>query len=210
MTHLRSGIVIFLGLGFLAPLLPSTARSQRSADAEPPALTAAQQQRAVAFAEAHHPELAGLLNRLRQNGRAEYRAALRELLQDAERLGRLQERMPERYERELEAWKLDSRIKLLAARLTMSDDPEAEAQLKQLVRERIDVRIAQLKSDRERLQTRLQRVDESINRLERQPETAAAREVERILNVVKGRQRTPKSSPKTSTSPPPNASPKRK
>lgn len=135
---------------------------------------------ALAFAEEHHPELAGLLRQLRTRNEREFDRAARQIVSTAERLERLRDRDAERYEIQLETWKLDSRIKLLAARLSMGDDPALEKQLAELVATRIDVRVRQLKLDREQLEQRLQTTAATIDRLESDREKAIERELRRI------------------------------
>ena len=141
---------------------------------------ARQAERALEFAREHHPELARLVGQLRKSKPAQFKSAVRHLIQSQERLERLQTRSPERYETALEAWKLDSRIRLLAARMTMSEDPELEAELRTVLRQRTDLRLRQLSEERDRLSTRLKRIEETISRIESDPEAAAARDLERV------------------------------
>lgn len=137
-------------------------------------------EQALEFAREHHPELASLVSKLQKGKPAQFKSAIRHLVQSQERLQRIQLRSPERYELALEAWKLDSRIRLLAARMTMSDDPELEAELKTILRQRTELRLQQLSEERDRLKTRLERIEENIARIESDPEAAAARDLERV------------------------------
>ena len=85
-------------------------------------LTPEREAAAITFVRQHHAELVDLLNQLKETKPAEYQAAIRELFQTSERLAQLREQDPQRYELELDAWKTKSRIRLLAARSTMSGD----------------------------------------------------------------------------------------
>jgi hypothetical protein len=117
---------------------------------------------AVEFARTHHPELAGLLDQLRKSAPKEYAAAIGDLNRSRERLDKTRERLPERYELELAEWKINSRIRLLAARLAMGGDDELEAELRSALRDRTNVRLKLLQDERERTAKRLSKLDEQI------------------------------------------------
>ena len=144
-------------------------------------MTPGREAAALKFAQLHHPELERLLARLENNNPAEYRRAIRKLYQDSERLARTAERSPDRHELELDAWKLDSRIRLLVARMSMSSDIEKlDSQLQALLQERVDLRLRQLRAERERIESRLARVTESIDEIESDPEAAALKDLQRV------------------------------
>ena len=140
---------------------------------------------ALAFARAHHPELADLLERLKTSDRSAYEKAVRDVYQAGDRLGKLRESDPQRYELALQTWTIDSRIRLLAARSTMSDDPAIEEGLRELLRERQQVRLATLRFDRDRLQARLTRIEEQIASLERDPVKSVESDLARIKRDMK-------------------------
>lgn len=140
---------------------------------------------ALAFARSHHPELAELLERLATTDRAAYEKAIRDVSQASERLARLRENDPERYDVALRLWTLDSRIRLLAARSTMSDDPAIDERLRELLRERRRVRLASLRLERTRLLTRLEKVEGQIAQLEGDPAPAVENDLTRIKREVK-------------------------
>jgi len=161
-----------------APIKPKPARPA------PAPLSAEREAAALAFAGEHHPELAALIAKLRTDNRPQFDRALRELAQDRERLVRLKKQSPAQYDLGLAAWKLDSRAHLLAARMTMSQDPALEAELKQVLRERVDVRLKQLQFERGRLQDRLAQVKTSIQGIEADKESAADKDLQRIKRSV--------------------------
>ncbi|HUE16901.1 MAG TPA: hypothetical protein VMR25_22180 [Planctomycetaceae bacterium] len=150
----------------------------------PAALTAEREADALAFAREHHPELAALIEKLRKDNRRQFDRAIRELAQDHERLVRLKKVSPPQYDLALAAWKLDSRAHLLAARMTMSQNPALEAELKQVLRDRVDVRLKQLQFERGRLQDRLTTVDKAIQGIEGNKEAVADRDLQRIKHSV--------------------------
>jgi len=144
-------------------------------------MTPGREAAALKFAQLHHPELERLLARLENNNPAEYRRAVRKLYQDSERLARTAERSPDRHELELDAWKLDSRIRLLVARMSMSSDNEKlDSQLQALLQERVDLRLRQLRGERERIESRLARLTETIDEIESDPTGAALKDLQRV------------------------------
>lgn len=142
---------------------------------------------AMTFARRHHRELAALLEQLKQMNPSRYESAISDLFRASERLARLQERQPERYESELAIWKIDSRVRLLAARSVAGTDDTNTAQMKKLLLERNNIRVRQLEADRERLQGRLERLDETIGQLREGGKEQAERDLERLLRTVRGR-----------------------
>jgi len=140
---------------------------------------------AVGFARTHHPELADLLERLRDANPRAYRAAVQDLSRDRVRLERLQERAPERYEYELKLWAMNSHIRLLAARAIRGNADEVRPKLQALMQERHDFRLSRLREERARLTTRMQRVDATIRELETEPPSDA--DVDALLTRVKSR-----------------------
>ena len=151
----------------------------------PPRVTKDLEASALAFAREHHRELAELLGRLKSADRAAYDKAVAELSQASERLARLKENDAERYQLSLEIWTLDSRIRLLAARMTMASDPGIEGEIRDLLRDRQRVRLALLRLDRERFATRLERVDAQISQLENNSSAAIENDFARIQREVR-------------------------
>lgn len=147
---------------------------------------------AMLFAQQHHPELAELLTRLRDSNPGQFTKAIRELDQTRERLEKNRERDPERYSIMLHEWQLDSRVRLLAARMTMSTSAELETELRQVLTERHDVRLQLLTYDRERSQARLQKMDEQIAEHVQSREATVDRELDRIKKNADVRKRTMK------------------
>ena len=171
---------------------PKTTSNQPAA--KPPRLTPAQHDAAaLAFARENHPELAELIAKLRRENPHQFDRALRELSRDYDRLTRIKQLAPTQYELSLAAWKLDSRAHLLAARMTISQDPALEGELKQVLRERIDVRLKQLDSERGRLQDRLAQIKKSMDAIE-DKEAAADKDLQRIKRSV-ARNRRPAKKP---------------
>lgn len=146
---------------------------------------AAAESTALEFAREHHPELAALLKRLKAGSPQGYEEAIRDLSRVNERLARMRGRAPERYELELELWKLDSRIRLLAARLAMNDDPELRDQLQTLIRKKLDVRKASLEDEQKRITARLDRIESDLTELQKDRDALVEAEQERLLKSAR-------------------------
>ena len=131
-----------------------------------PLFTPEREAAAMTFVAAHHAELAPLLAHLKKSRPSEYQKAIRKLFNDSERLAHNRESQPQRYELELQEWKLGSRIELLVARLSMDRNPALEAELRRTLTEQMDIRRAMLNMERERLLQRAKVLDQQITELE--------------------------------------------
>ena len=121
----------------------------------------------IAFAHEHHPELAGLLEQLRKSRPNEFNKAVKELRQQISALDRVRERSPAKYSEQLVSWKRDSQIRLLMARWAKKNDPAIEKEIRALLKERREARLAQLKADRERLNQQQRKLDEQLLEFEK-------------------------------------------
>lgn len=128
----------------------------------PAALTAEQKKQAMAFAREHHPELAELLTQLQKHSPGGFKRGIREVQRSAQRLNRMKEKQPARYEYELKRWKTDSRIRLMTARWIMSQDPDLEQQILMLLQDRQEARLDRLSKDRDKLAARLKQIEEQL------------------------------------------------
>jgi len=159
------------------------AKSEKSRAArELPAFTSEREAAALTFIGLHHPEMAELLRQLKSTTPAEYKREVRVLFRSSETLAELRERDPELYELELRAWILDSRIRLLAARLSMAPSESVEQELRQALSEQIDVRIAQQTLTRRRLESRLADLNMQIERLEENRDEQIEKRMKSLLS----------------------------
>ncbi len=143
---------------------------------------------ALAFAGEHHPELKTLVESLKSANPGEYKKAIHDLARTQERLAKLQgTKAGNRHDHELALWKLDSRIRLTAARSAMKETEELRAELKTLVEQRQALALQQLKDDRERTAARLAKIDIELQAVESQPAQAVDAEVDRLLRSVKSK-----------------------
>ncbi len=147
-----------------------------------------QEAAALAFAGEHHPELKTLVESLKSANPDGYKKAVHDLYRTQEHLTKLQGTKPgaaNRHDHELARWKLDSRIRLTAARSAMTDTAELKAELKTLVEQRQALSLNQLKADREHTAARLAKMDEELKVAEANPGQAVDAEVDRLLNSAK-------------------------
>ncbi|MGE3313654.1 MAG: hypothetical protein AB7O26_00975 [Planctomycetaceae bacterium] len=151
---------------------------------EKPLSAQVSEEETIAFARANHPELADLLGDMKQKksqkSLKEYNRAISQLNQTRLRLARIQKATPGKYELSLAVWKLDSRIQLLAARMTMSDEATFGEELKQLLSERYDARVKELEFDREQLAERLKKADQTLSKAAENREKTLQSELAKI------------------------------
>jgi hypothetical protein len=136
---------------------------------------------AITFARQHHPELAELLGQLRQGDPRAFAEAVADIERALDRLEKLRDRQPERYASALEEWRLSSRIQLVLARLAISKDPLLEVELADLVRQRQDVRLAQLRAERERMERRIEKIGAMLAEHDADANEAVERECRELV-----------------------------
>jgi hypothetical protein len=161
-------------------------------DDKPPAPVTAEKAAAVnAFVAEHHPDLGELLRHLKglKNQRP-YERAVRELSAASDRLANLQKNDSARYELELKAWKVKSRIQLLSARLTMKDDDQLKTELKVALSEQYDIRREIMTAEKNRLQDRLQKLDRDLADYDTRRDEAIEKQFKQLTTVPKTRPAT--------------------
>lgn len=138
----------------------------KPSDSDGSGFTPEREAAALTFVERHHPELHAVLKKLKQADPKAYRTAIRELFRSSERLAASREKLsPEAYELELAAWKAQSRVELLSARMVMGATPELEAELRRALGEQQEVKRQQLELERQRAAKRLDDLDKQLERL---------------------------------------------
>ncbi|MCA8996387.1 MAG: hypothetical protein KDA80_05375 [Planctomycetaceae bacterium] len=195
-------ILILFGLAVLRPVWAEPGNEQPVAQGRSHVAQERSEREVAAlkFARKHHRELAVLLDQLKQMDENGYDSAINELARTAERIAKLEARQPERYQAEIEIWKLDSRIRLLVAR-SAADPMAAQAEVEQLLNKRNAVRLELLKLDRDRLAERLKKLEESIGNYEDKGDQIAQQEAERLLRSVRTRRPSPQNRLKQSSAP---------
>jgi len=120
-----------------------------------------------AFVILNHRELDDVLTKLKSASKPEYEKAVRQIYVYAERLNRLKEDDPERHEIELRLWKIDSRVRLLTARMTVAESDDAQDELKKAVTDEFDAKADMLKLEHRRYSARLKKLEAELARLEK-------------------------------------------
>jgi hypothetical protein len=208
-------------LVLLAPLMVAATEPAQNPPVVPPVkpakaperapLTPEREAAAITFVRQYHHELVDLLNQLKETKPAEYQSTIRELFQISERLAQLREQDPQRYELELAAWKIKSRIQLLAARSTMSADKSFEDQSHEAIVELWDVRLKLMKLERDRTAERLEKLDKNIEQFQASQSAEIQRQFDRLLKQISTSRdqlkaaRQDKPTPKTGPKSDPNA-----
>ncbi len=165
-----AGALKWFGLLLICTLLlcPSAAWSQD--DERPKAkaapVSAEREAAALEFVKEHQPELARLLEYLRRKQPRQYQRAIRELARTADRLKLSRERDPRRYELELQAWQVRSRIDLLAARWQVQPDEKIKERLRAAITEQMTLQKQILERERDKVAQRLKTVESQLERLD--------------------------------------------
>jgi hypothetical protein len=150
-----------------------------------PVFTAEGEAAALKFVGENHRELAALLKQLKANSPEEYKRAIRELFRTTEKLAQTKATDLERYELDLEGWKIDSEIRLLAAKLTMGDNEELRGKLRQQFARKSRLQVQRLQLERRRAEQRIKRIDETIEKLTREESQIADRQMDEMLRAVR-------------------------
>ncbi|TWT60420.1 hypothetical protein [Rubinisphaera italica] len=139
---------------------------------------------ALKFAELHHPELVQLLEALREIDQKQFRKAIEEIFRVSEKLARSKSRNPERYDLELKAWKLTSRLNLLVASLPMASDYDAAMQnIKKAYTRKLEIQIKLLEMEEVAARKRLERIQESIASSQSDQEENINKQLQRIRKM---------------------------
>ncbi|HBB74885.1 MAG TPA: hypothetical protein DC048_10620 [Planctomycetaceae bacterium] len=181
----RSPTIVLPGIAVLGIviLLGSIVAVVADEPAKPEA--ASREKVARRFAAEHHPELARLLGELAKQDRKQYDAAITDIHRAIDRMEKYREKHPEKYEITLEDWKLSSRIRLAVARMSLTKDPELEAQLRELVEGRQRLRLKPLRTEAERIESRLEKIRTTIAEHDANPEAAVEKELASLLRSVR-------------------------
>ncbi len=138
------------------------------------------------FAGSQDKQLGQLLRKLEQQRPQQFREALLNLARDEERLTNLQSRDRERYELELQQWKNNQRLQIVAARLALSGDAEGgREQLEKLLQSRQELRRQILELEVRRAEERVTRAQEQLSRFEQTKTADLKRQADLLLARIK-------------------------
>jgi hypothetical protein len=158
-------------------------------------INAKHERAALDFVEQHHKELSGLLGHLKSAEPKKYQQAIAELYRTRERLEGFEKRDPERFELELELWKTKSRIQVLAARMTMSMEPELEADLLKLFKQQSELQIRQLEHEQQAVTNRLAKIESHLSAKKAAIEQEPERRLKQLLQTIRRGEKQAKKEP---------------
>ena len=133
------------------------------------------------FVSENHPEALRLLNWLQNNRPEHFRKAIRTIASSYRRLMALKKNQPQRYEAALNMWKLRSRINLVAAQVTLKPSDELRKELRSMIKEHHRLRMEQLRQEKSKLASRLNRIDEQLGKSESEIEAIIQKEMRAVL-----------------------------
>jgi len=166
---------------------PTKVEKAKNKPVKPPHRFTSQEEKiARDFARRHHPELLLILDHLEESLPNEYRHAINDLNKTAKRIAQLKDRGSDRYEIELHAWKLRSRIQLLAAQLQLEpENAKLRGALREALLEQADLQIAACEAEQQRQVERLKRLEEQIRRLREERERRIEKQIEALTRPKK-------------------------
>lgn len=141
---------------------------------------------ALAFAKKHHPELEKLLRQLRGMDQKEYGKAVRELYRVSERLSLMESRAPHFYQVQLDLWKANSSATLLAARLQLNPGNEdLRQEFRAALQRKFETQIRVNEEELARARERVQRLEQNLERLERDGPQMIERQLRQLAPKTK-------------------------
>ncbi len=143
-------------------------------------LTRRREAAALRMAKQHHPELFVLIQRSKKRFPRAYNSAIRELVADHARISHAEVIGQQDYDAALAEWKLRSQVRLVAARMTVDNQPELQKQLETLLTQGEHAK-------RRKIQLQIQRQQDQITRLRRRLDQDPARNVQRQLRAINKR-----------------------
>lgn len=149
-----------------------------------PDFTPERETAALDFVQRNHPKLAGLLTGyLKAHDKKEYQREIRKLFRASDRLAQIKKRGDaKRHAIELKTWKVDSKIRLLAAQLSMDRQNDSlRGLLHKLLVQKNGLQLKRFELDRERVKQRLERLDITIKKYKSNPNDRADKALKKIL-----------------------------
>jgi hypothetical protein len=170
---------------------PAMAKDGSVAKPELPPFTPQREEAALRFIVEHNAELGQVLRPLKTFARDQYEQAIRELSQTIDRMAAVQQNDKELYELMLGAWKVNSQIEVLAARLASGKESDSalEAELKGLLYQQIELQRQQVEHNRQRTLASLKSMEAGIKWLTENRDQLAERRFQHLIQVRQKMQR---------------------
>jgi len=180
---MRSSLFILICACALAfpPQSGDVCLAERNTQGDMGEITPEREAAALKFVELHHPELRDLLNALREADKKQFNRAIEDIFRVSERLARIKSRTPDRYEIELDLWKVNSRLNLLIASLPMAQDYDiAMKEIERAITQKQELQLKLLQLEERAAQQRLDRVKKSIAEAKKNGKENIAKQLQRI------------------------------
>ena len=159
---------------------PKSKNGRKTVSKQRPRPNKRQVKQALAFARTHHSELASLIERLKAvRDRSAYDKAIAELSRTVQRIEPVKVTNPKRHAMLVELWKLESQARPMVARSMVKPDPKNGASLREILRERAELRRIMLQADIKRSRARVERFQSQLKALENL-DRATDRELQRL------------------------------
>lgn len=214
MFVLRSLLILALLFGSLAAATADDAAADETlksvegaakSKTKPMVITPEREAAVLTFVRLNHPELEALLVHLKAaSNNKDYERAIRELYRVTERLALIHDRDSTQYELELRAWKIQSRLQLLSAKMQMASKDDLKQQIKEALKEQHEVKAALLARQRQKLVEETKRIEENLNRLESQKESTLQKQLETLTREQSTDENKPSSAGKPTETKPTN------
>ena len=178
-------VLTLLAAGVLTATVVVAADKPNSSAAAPmPMPTSDREAAAIQFVRDNHPDLVELLARLKDAKPNQYADAINQLFKTSQRLAQLREQDPQRYQLELEAWKVKSRLQLLMARVTTSPDQKLDADIRAALTAQADVQLRLVKLERDRVADRLAKLNATVQQLQSSETANVQKQFEMLMREV--------------------------
>lgn len=168
------------------PKKATVTKSESAGKKHSPAwLNAEAEAKIFAFVEKNHRELKSVLEHLKTNRHADYIRAMAQVKRSAERIENFRNRDPKRFRIELESWKAQSRIRLLAAKLALNENDKLRKQMKVAVKQQLQWRQRRLELEQGRLSERMDRIEKQLKQIDAVNDKRIDKLVQAEINRVK-------------------------
>ena len=177
-------VLVLLFVGTISVTAQQKKRTQESAqvDVKSAEEIAERKAKLMEFVSEHHPDLKRLLGLLEERRPAQYRKAMRTLSTQFDRLQNVKKRDPKKFEIALEYWKVHSRIEVLTARIALNGPDKYEDKLKELIRQRQEIKVELQKYEVAKLEQRLNRLQANLSKTQNSMDSEVEKQLKQILN----------------------------
>lgn len=198
---IRSGLTLaFLALWTMPLQSQQHQHHPRSQSTELPIFTEEREAAALVFVRKHRPEMARMLEHLKENHREHYERHIRDLFRTSERLANLRQRDSEHAKLALKGWQLESRLHMMAAQMAQHPDQveKRKEALQKGFEELIDIQIQIAARQVAQLQNQVKMATERHEKMKARRKQMAQQRLEQVLQAIHKKRAHPPETPKSS------------